>query len=186
MGGSKASSTAPSASKPGKAKPDPKVHPLPEVGDAAPDFELSDQSGNTHALTDYRGQWVVLYFYPKDSTPGCTKEACQFRDASNGLRRRGAVVFGVSADNETSHAKFADNQGLTFPLLADTDAAVCGKYGAWQERNMYGRKFMGIARTTFLIDPTGKVAHRWDKVKVGGHVDDVIATLDTCKLDACK
>ncbi len=151
---------------------------LIEPGKAAPAFTLADQSEQKHRLSDYRGQWVVLYFYPRDNTPGCTKEACQFRDATEDLQQRGAVVFGMSPDDETSHEKFASKFDLPFPLLADHDAKVCQKYGVWQEKMNYGRKYMGVVRTTYLIDPQGKVAHRWDKVKVAAHSDQVLAKLD--------
>lgn len=148
-----------------------------EIGRKAPTFTLNDQTNKSHKLADYAGKWVVLYFYPKDSTPGCTKEACGFRDASKDLQAAGAVVFGVSPDDEKSHAKFAEKQSLNFPLLADTKQTVCEKYGVWQEKSMYGKKYMGVVRTTYLIDPQGKVAARWDKVKVPGHVEDVLETL---------
>ncbi|MFW6058943.1 MAG: thioredoxin-dependent thiol peroxidase [Phycisphaeraceae bacterium] len=147
-------------------------------GRAAPAFTLTDQAERKHKLSDYRGHWVVLYFYPKDDTPGCTKEACQFRDMSDQFQRRGAVVFGVSPDDEASHEKFASKFELPFALLADHDAKVCAKYGVWQEKTNFGRKYMGVVRTTYLIDPQGKVAHRWDKVKVADHGDRVLAKLD--------
>ncbi len=149
----------------------------PAVGQAAPAFSLRDQAGRTHRLKDYAEQWVVLYFYPKDSTPGCTKEACGFRDAAADLKHNGAVVLGVSPDDEPSHAKFAAKQGLNFPLLADTEKSVCEAYDVWQEKSMYGKKYRGVVRTTFLIAPGGKVAYRWDKVKVPKHVDTVLVTL---------
>lgn len=147
---------------------------LIEPGRKAPAFTAPDQQGRKHSLKDYAGQWVVLYFYPKDDTPGCTTEACDFRDNLARLTASGAVVLGVSPDDEKSHAKFADKFKLPFPLLADTDQKICGKYGVWQEKSLYGRKFMGVVRTTYLIDPTGKVAHRFDKVKVKDHVDAVL------------
>ena len=149
-----------------------------EEGKQAPAFHLADQYGKKHRLSDYAGRWVVLYFYPKDDTPGCTKEACQFRDAAKDLRQREAVVIGVSPDDEESHAKFADKLGLPFPLLADHDAKVCQKYDVWQEKSMYGRIYMGVVRTTYLIDPRGKVAKRFDKVKVARHGEHVLAALD--------
>ncbi|MEM6854080.1 MAG: thioredoxin-dependent thiol peroxidase [Planctomycetota bacterium] len=150
---------------------------LVEIGKTAPAFNLKDQEDQGHRLSTYKGKWVVLYFYPKDSTPGCTKEACAFRDAAKDLQKAGAVVFGVSPDDVKSHAKFAEKQSLNFPLLADPDQAICTKYGVWQEKSMYGKKYMGAVRTTYLIDPKGKVAHRWDKVKVPGHVEAVLETL---------
>ncbi|MEM6459006.1 MAG: thioredoxin-dependent thiol peroxidase [Planctomycetota bacterium] len=148
-----------------------------ETGRAAPAFTLPDQAGKKHKLADYKGRWVVLYFYPKDSTPGCTKEACGFRDAANELDDADAVVLGVSPDDTASHAKFAEKQALNFPLLADTGQKVCEKYGVWQEKSMYGKKYMGVVRTTYLIDPKGKVARRWDKVKVPKHTEAVLGAL---------
>ena len=150
---------------------------LAQVGKKAPAWTLRDQHGVSHKLSDYKGKWVVLFFYPRDNTPGCTKEACSFRDHNTTLQDHGAVVFGISPDTEASHKKFADKFELPFTLLADTEKKVCQKYGVWQEKNLYGRKSMGVVRTTYLIDPTGKVAHRWDKVKVAGHVEDVLAQL---------
>jgi peroxiredoxin Q/BCP len=148
-----------------------------DVGDKAPAFSLEDQSGKTVKLSDFKGKTVVLYFYPKDDTPGCTREACAFRDEHSALRKAGAVVLGVSPDSGVSHAKFAGKYDLPFPLLADTDHAVSEKYGAWGEKSLYGRKFMGIHRSTFLIDGSGKVAHVWPKVKVDGHVDQVLEAI---------
>src|SRR5262249_47248722 len=139
--------------------------PLIEVGKKAPAFSLPDQQGKTHSLKDYAGKPLVLYFYPKDDTPGCTKEACNFQSALPNFKKVGAPVLGVSVLDSASKAKFADKYELTFPLLADEDHAVADKYGAWQERSMYGRKFMGVARITYLIDADGKVAKRWDTVK---------------------
>jgi peroxiredoxin Q/BCP len=148
-----------------------------DVGDKAPAFGLEDQSGKTVKLSDFKGKTVVLYFYPKDDTPGCTREACAFRDEHSALRKAGAVVLGVSPDSGVSHAKFAGKYDLPFPLLADTDHAVSEKYGAWGEKSLYGRKFMGINRSTFLIDGSGKVARVWPKVKVDGHVDQVLQAI---------
>lgn len=149
-----------------------------EPGHPAPAFHLPDQDGNKHRLSQYKGQWVVLYFYPKDSTPGCTTEACDFRDAQSELAKRDAVVLGISPDGQASKAKFAGKHGLNFPILADEGAQVCTKYGVWQEKSMYGKKYMGVVRTSFLIAPSGKVSQRFDKVKVKGHTDAVIAALD--------
>ena len=148
-----------------------------DVGDKAPAFSLEDQSGKPVKLSDFKGKTVVLYFYPKDDTPGCTREACAFRDEHSALRKAGAVVLGVSPDSWVSHAKFAGKYDLPFPLLADTDHAVSEKYGAWGEKSLYGRKFMGINRSTFLIDGSGKVARVWPKVKVDGHVDQVLQAI---------
>lgn len=157
-----------------KTKAAPAPTPI-EPGQPAPPLELKDQAGKTHRLADHAGRWVVLYFYPKDDTPGCTKQACAFRDADAELRRRGVTVLGVSPDDEKSHAKFAKKFSLPFPLLADPEHAACEAYGVWGEKSMYGRTYMGVTRTTYLIDPEGRVAHRWDKVKVDGHADEVLA-----------
>ena len=155
---------------------------LIEVGRKAPAFTLKDADSKSHALKDYAGKPVVLYFYPKDDTSGCTKEACQFRDALPSFKRSKAVVLGVSPDDEKSHRKFIDKHELNFTLLADPkdsdgNPRVCAKYGVWQEKSMYGRKYMGVVRTTYLIDAAGKVAQRWDKVKVPDHADAVLAAV---------
>jgi peroxiredoxin Q/BCP len=147
---------------------------LIEPGRKAPAFRLNDQEGKPHALADYGGRPVVLYFYPKDDTPGCTAESCSFRDNLPKFAAGEAAVLGVSILDEKSKAKFAAKYGLTFPLLADADHAVAEKYGVWQEKSRYGRKYMGIARTTYLIGRDGKVARRWDNVKVDGHAEDVL------------
>ena len=152
--------------------------PLIEPGQKAPTFTLNDQHGKPHRLSDYAGRPVVLYFYPKDDTSGCTKEACAFQSHLPRLKTSKAVVLGVSILDEASKAKFADKYDLTFPLLADADHAVAEKYGVWQKRSLYGRLFMGIARTTFLIGGDGKVVKRWDKVKVDGHAEDVLAAVN--------
>ena len=138
---------------------------------------MKDQDGKTHRLSDYVGRPVVLYFYPKDDTPGCTKETCDFRDNLPKFKSSKAAVFGVSILDEASKARFASKYDVTFPLLADADHEVAGKYGVWQQKSLYGRKFMGNVRTTYLIDRTGKVARRWDNVKVDGHVDEVLGAL---------
>jgi peroxiredoxin Q/BCP len=147
------------------------------VGARAPAFTLEDQDGRAHSLKHYAGRPLILYFYPKDDTPGCTKEACAFRDGLPALGRSRAAVLGVSILDTASKAKFARKHGLTSPLLADEDHAVAEKYGVWTEKTLYGRKFMGVARTTFLIGPDGRVARRWDNVKVDGHADEVLAAL---------
>jgi len=151
--------------------------PMPQAGDAAPGFSLPDQDGNTLTLSQFAGKNVVLYFYPKDDTPGCTVEACNFRDEHSALEAAGAVVLGVSADSTASHRKFATKFDLPFPLLADTEHTLCEAYGAWGEKSLYGRKFLGIIRSTFLIGPDGKVKRVWPKVKVDGHVAEVLAAL---------
>ena len=147
---------------------------LIDPGKKAPAFTLKDQHGTAHKLSDYAGQPVILYFYPKDDTPGCTTESCQFQDNLPKFKKSKASVFGVSILDEKSKKKFADKFKLTFPLLADADHAVAEKYGVWQQKSLYGRKFMGIARTTYLIGPDGKVAQRWDNVKPDGHAEAVL------------
>ena len=148
-----------------------------DPGKKAPAFSLPDQEGKKHSLTDYEGQPVVLYFYPKDDTPGCTKESCAFQDNLPKFKKSKAAVLGVSVLNSASKAKFANKYGLEFPLLADEDHAVMEKYGVWQEKSMYGKKYMGVARTTYLIGPDGTVVKRWDGVKVDGHAEDVLAAV---------
>ena len=151
--------------------------PLIDEGQKAPAFSLPDQAGKVHSLKDYAGKPLVLYFYPKDDTPGCTTEACNFRDALPDFSKIKATVLGVSVLDTASKARFAKKHALNFPLLADPDHAVADRYGAWQEKSMYGRKYMGVARITYLIDGAGKVAKRWDKVSVSGHADEVLAAL---------
>ena len=151
--------------------------PVIEEGRKAPAFALQDQDGTTHRLKDYAGRPVVLYFYPKDDTPGCTVEACAFRDAEPDFSKVKAVVLGVSVLDTKSKAKFAKKHGLNFPLLADEDHAVADAYGAWQEKSMYGRKYMGVARITYLIGPDGKVLKRWDKVSPSTHADEILKEL---------
>ena len=147
---------------------------LVDVGKRAPAFALKDQNGKTHRLSEYAGQPVILFFYPKDDTSGCTKEACDFRDHLPNFKSDKAAVFGVSILDEASKAKFAKKYDLTFPLLADAEHEIAEKYGVWQQKSLYGRKFMGIVRTTYLIDGDGKVARRWDKVGVDGHAAEVL------------
>jgi peroxiredoxin Q/BCP len=148
-----------------------------KAGDKAPQFTLKDAEGNQIKLSDFKGKKVVLYFYPKDLTPGCTIEACAFRDDAAGIKRLGAVVIGVSADDERQHRKFRDKHDLNFPLLADTDHKVSEQYGAWQEKSMYGRKYWGVARITYIIDENGRVAKVFEKVKPNGHSKEVIQSL---------
>ncbi len=148
-----------------------------EAGSKAPDFTLTADDGAQVKLSALRGKPVVVYFYPKDDTPGCTQEACAFRDQKTALAKLGAAVFGVSPDDVESHVKFRDKFKLNFPLLADHEHKVADKYGAWREKNMYGKTSMGIQRSTFLIDAEGKVAHVWKKVNVDGHDEEVIAAL---------
>ena len=147
---------------------------LIDPGKKAPAFTLKDQEGRAHKLADYAGSPVVLYFYPKDDTPGCTQESCDFQARLPALKRSKAVVLGISILDEKSKARFAAKHGLTFPLLADADHEVAEKYGVWQEKVRYGRKYMGIVRTTYLIGPDGTVRKRWDNVKVDGHAEEVL------------
>ena len=150
---------------------------LIEEGKKAPAFSLMDQDGKAHKLADYAGRPVVLYFYPKDDTPGCTKETCAFRDNLPKFTSSKAAVLGMSILDEKSKAKFAKKFDVTFPLLADAEHDVAEKYGVWQQKSFMGRKFMGIVRTTYLIDAGGKVARRWDTVNVDGHAEDVLAAV---------
>lgn len=143
----------------------------------APAFSLKATDGSTVKLSDFKGKYVVLYFYPKDDTPGCTREACAFRDRSREIQDLGAVVLGVSADSVEKHQKFTQKYDLNFPLLADTEHELAEKYGAWREKNMYGKVSMGIQRSTYIIDPAGKVAKLWKKVSVDGHDEQVITVL---------
>jgi len=146
-------------------------------GEAAPDFELPADDGSRVRLGDLRGQKIVLYFYPKDDTSGCTIEACEFRDSQPEFKSGGVVILGVSPDPVTSHARFRDKHSLTFPLLADEDHKVAETYGVWKEKSMYGRTYWGIERTTFLIDETGVVQRVWRRVKPRGHAADVAGAL---------
>ncbi len=145
-----------------------------EEGKKAPDFRLSSSQGGDVSLKDLRGKTVVLYFYPKDDTPGCTREACAFRDSQAALRKKGVVVLGVSGDSVASHEKFRDKYELNFPLLSDPDKAVAKKYGAWGEKVMYGKKTVGMIRSTFVIDAEGVVRKVFPRVKVDGHAEKVL------------
>lgn len=149
----------------------------PEIGSPAPPFTLPASGGRRIALADLRGHWVVLYFYPKDATPGCTSEAQGFRDAYPRLQALGAEVLGVSRDSLASHERFAAAQALPFPLLADTDGAVCTAYDVIRPKTLYGRTTLGIERSTFLVDPDGTLRAQWRRVKVPGHVEAVLGTL---------
>jgi len=148
-----------------------------EPGKKAPDFTLPSDDGGKIKLSALKGQPVVVYFYPRDDTPGCTREACAFRDQKTALKKLGAQVLGVSTDTLESHGKFRAKFDLNFPLLADVDHKVAEKYGAWREKNMYGKISMGIQRSTYLIDAEGKVARVWKKVNVDGHDEEVIAAI---------
>lgn len=148
-----------------------------EAGEKAKAFRLKSYDGKTVKLSDYQGQPVVLYFYPRDDTPGCTKQACAFRDRSSELADAGVVVLGVSPDTVDSHERFRDKFELNFPLLSDPDHAIAEAYGAWREKNMYGKKSMGIQRSTFLIDREGRIAKVWKRVRVDGHDEQVLAAV---------
>jgi len=148
-----------------------------KIGDKAPAFLASDQNGQAVRLADLKGKSVVLYFYPKDLTPGCTVEACAFEKGIGALKKKGAVVLGVSKDGAASHKKFADKHGLSFSLLADEDLSIMKAYGAWGERSLYGRKFMGTLRITYIIGPDGKITAVFPKVKPAEHAADVLAAL---------
>lgn len=152
-----------------------------DVGELAPDFALPDQEGRVHRLSDYRGRWVVLYFYPKDDTPGCTKEACGFRDEKGRLEALGAVVLGVSADEVESHRAFAEKYRLNFPLLADPKKEAILAYGAWGKKNLYGKEYEGVLRQTLLIDPEGRIAKVWRKVSPEGHAEEVAKALEVLR-----
>jgi len=151
--------------------------PIPSVGDRAPQFTLQDAQGRKIKLADLKGRKVVLYFYPKDSTPGCTKEACGFRDDLTKFEKKDVAVLGVSADDVSSHQRFTEKYDLNFPLLSDPDHKVAEMYGVWQEKNMYGRKSWGIKRTTFVIDEEGKIARVFAKVDTSTHSQDVLEAL---------
>lgn len=148
-----------------------------QPGDKAPDFSMPTNDGKTVSLKDYAGRKLVLYFYPKDDTPGCTKEACSFRDNLPHFEKIDAAILGVSKDTVAKHEKFIKKFGLNFPLAADEDGSVCEAYGTWGEKSLYGRKYMGIDRATFLIGPDGTIANIWRKVKVDGHTEEVMAAI---------
>lgn len=147
---------------------------IPAAGTKAPDFSLPDQNGEMRQLSDFLGEWVVLYFYPKDDTPGCTTEACAFRDSVHELAKRKVRVIGISTDSVASHKTFADKYQLPFLLLADTEKTVVEAYGVWGPKKMYGKEYMGILRTTFLIDPTGTIIKVYEKVQPDGHAELIL------------
>jgi thioredoxin-dependent peroxiredoxin len=153
-----------------------KIKTLKEGG-KAPAFSLLSDSGETIRLADFKGQKIVLYFYPRDNTPGCTQEACDFEAGLKAFKKKGAIVLGVSPDSEKSHVKFKTKYSLSFPLLVDEGSAVAMKYGVWQEKSLYGRKYMGIVRSTFIIDEEGKIQKIFPKVSVKGHTAEVLAAL---------
>lgn len=159
-----------------------------KVGDKAPDFSVNDQDGNSVKLSDFLGKKVVLYFYPKDMTPGCTLEACNLRDNYKSMTKRGYEILGVSTDNETTHRKFIEKERLPFRLLADTEKAIHQSYGTWVEKSMYGRKYMGTARITFVIDEKGYIEDIIDKVDTKNHVSQIIESKlkDTAKVAIVK
>lgn len=168
----------PATAKPAKAKPAPKtVAAAPTAGKTAPAFALEGTDGKTHRLADYAGKTVVLYFYPKDDTPGCTREAVAFQAIRAQLSKKGAVVLGVSKDSIASHCRFQEKYGLSFVLLSDPDLSVHGAYGAYGEKVMYGNKTMGVIRSTFVIGPDGKIKAAFPKVKVDGHDQEVLAAI---------
>lgn len=150
---------------------------MPSVGARAPEVELPDESGRLHRLSDQTGRWTILYFYPKDDTPGCTVEACEFRDTNETIVERGADVWGVSPQGAASKRAFREKFGLPFTLLADEDHQVADRYGSWVEKQNYGKTYWGTARTTFLVDPDGRIARVWPKVKPEGHAAEVLAAL---------
>lgn len=147
------------------------------IGTAAPNFSLKDQNGNTHSLEDKRGEWLLLYFYPRDNTPGCTKEACVIRDHFDFFAQLNCAVWGISTDNEESHKKFEKKFKLPFTLLADTDKEVVKKYGVWGKKKFMGKEFFGTVRTSYLIDPEGKIARVYPKVRPATHAEEVIEDL---------
>ncbi len=148
-----------------------------KVGDRAPEFTAATDAGTPVSLKDFRGKKIVLYFYPKDDTPGCTREACNFRDNHGAVLASGAVVLGVSTDNVDSHVKFKQKYDLPFPLVSDPDQKIVNAYGVWQEKSMMGKTYMGTVRTTFIIDQEGKISHIFPSVKVDGHVEAILAAL---------
>ncbi len=151
---------------------------IPDVGDLAPEIALPDETGAIHRLADQRGRWTILYFYPTDDTPGCTVEACEFRDANETIHERGADVWGVSPQGAKSKRAFREKFELPFTLLADEAHDAAEAYGSWVEKKNYGKTYMGTARRTFLVDPDGRIAKTWEKVKPEGHAADVLASLD--------
>ncbi len=157
---------------------------IPQVGDLAPDFSLPDDTGTLRTLSDQRGQWLVLYFYPKDDTPGCITESCEFRDAYERYRATGAEVWGISILGSGSKAAFKAKFGLPFALIADEQHEVAERYGVWIAKQNHGKTYMGTGRATFLVDPQGRIARAWDKVKPEGHAEAVLAALAEAKATA--
>ncbi|MES2209632.1 MAG: peroxiredoxin [Chloroflexota bacterium] len=153
----------------------------PEPGDRAPEIALRDDAGTVHRLSEQHGRWIVVFFYPEDDTPGCTVESCQFRDADPQFRDASARIWGISPDGAASHARFREKFNLPFTLLSDEDHAVAEAYGAWRLKSLYGREFMGIQRSTFLVDPDGVIARTWPKVKADGHAAEVLTALEDAR-----
>jgi thioredoxin-dependent peroxiredoxin len=158
----------------------------PAPGDPAPEVALPDESGTIHRLSDQKGRWTLIYFYPEDDTPGCTTEACQFRDLHDDIQDEGAAVWGISPDGASSHRRFREKFSLPFTLLSDEDHAVAEAYGAWALKKNYGREYMGIVRSSFLVDPAGKIARAWPRVKADGHAAEVLAALAEAKAGASR
>jgi peroxiredoxin Q/BCP len=154
---------------------------MPQAGDLAPEVALPDETGTVHDLSERQGGWTVVYFYPADDTPGCTTEACQFRDLNDELEGMDARIWGISPDGSGSHAAFRAKFGLPFTLLSDEDHAVAERYGAWGEKRNYGKTFMGIIRSSFLVDPDGRIAKAWPKVKADGHAAQVLEALKAAR-----
>ncbi len=152
-----------------------------KIGDAAPDFSAPDQYGKVRTLGEFNGSWLLLYFYPKDGTDGCTMEACELRDSMNDLRALGVSIVGVSADNEESHKKFSESYALSFPLLADTNKKIIESYGVWGEKTAPGKTYMGLLRTTFVIDPDGIIQKVYEKVKPDGHAEEILKDIKAIK-----
>lgn len=156
----------------------------PAVGDRAPEVALPDENGTIHRLSDQRDRWTLIYFYPEDDTPGCTTEACQFRDLDADIQVAGAQVWGISPDGADSHRRFREKFSLSFPLLSDEDHAVAEAYGAWALKKNYGREYLGIVRSSFLVDPRGRIARVWPRVKADGHAAQVLEALTEAKAGA--
>ncbi len=154
----------------------------PEPGERAPDIALRDETGAIHRLSEQRDRWTIVYFYPADDTPGCTIESCQFRDLDPAIRNASAQVWGISPDGAASHARFRAKFDLPFTLLSDEDHAVSEAYGAWRLRSLYGKEFLGIQRSTYLVDPDGLVVRSWPKVKAEGHAAEVLAALEEARV----
>lgn len=156
---------------------------FPHKGDPAPEIVLPDDHGSIHRLADQRGRWTIVYVYPEDDTPGCTTEACQFRDLDDDVRTSGADVWGISPDGAASHRRFREKFNLQFTLLSDEDHAVAEAYGAWAPKSNYGRHYMGIQRSSFLVDPDGRIARVWPKVKADGHAVEVLRALEEARAE---